>query len=423
MDLSSNKPLAFDLPLNTARPLIMHIDLNSCFAIIEQQANPLYRHRPVAIAAYNSPSGAIIASSYEAKALGIKLGINVRDAKLIYPGVIILTPDPPKYREAHKRFKKILLRFTNNVRPKSIDEFEIDFSGSQVLRNGRKLEDIGLDIKQLIKQEIGDYITVNVGIGTNRFWAKTAAGLHKPDGLDVMDAGNARDIYDTLKLTDLTGINVRYEARLNALGVHTPLQFLDKTSIFLRRQVFKSKIGFDWYCRLRGWEADNVVWGRKSFGHTYALGQKTTDKQVLSRLLMKLCEKTGRRLRSSNYIAGGIYLSVLFENQTYWAKGRKTHSPIYATQDIYLHAQQLLNQIIIPAKVTNLAVSVYNLVPACPWQASLFEGTRLDNRSLADTCDEINDKFGEFVITPAIMMGMDNLILDRVAFGGTNIIN
>lgn len=424
MDLpSSSSSSLLGLPLNPSPPLIMHIDLNSCFAIIEQQANPLYRHKPVAIAAYNSPGGAVIASSYEAKALGIKLGCNVREAKLICPEVIVLIPDPPKYREAHKRFKKVLMQFTNEVRPKSIDEFEIDFNGNQAVRNGRRLEDIGTDIKQLIKNEIGNYVTVNIGIGTNRFWAKTAAGLHKPDGLDIMQADNARDIYSRLKLTDLTGINVRFEARLNAFKIHTPLQFLDTQSDVLKKQVFKSKVGFDWYCRLRGWEADNVVWGRKSFGHTYALGQKTDDRQALSRLLMKLCEKTGRRLRANDYTAEGVYLSMLFEGRTYWAKGRRTRSPVYATQDIFLHAQRLLNQAAISSRVTNLAVSVYDLTPTNPRQASLFEGTRLDNRGLADACDQINDKFGEFVITPALMMGMEDLILDRVAFGSTNIMS
>ena len=409
-----------DLPLNPAPPLIMHIDLNSCFAIIEQQANALYRHKPVAIAAYNSPGGAVIASSYEAKALGIKLGVNVREAKLLCPSVIVLTPDPPKYREAHKRFKKVLLNYTNEVIPKSIDEFIIDFKGSQAVQRGRSLEDIGYEIKCEIKKSLGDYVTVNVGIGTNRFWAKTAAGLHKPDGLDSITYQNALDVYKNLKLVDLTGINVRFEARLNSSGIHNPLQFLEASSDKLKKQVFLSKLGFDWYCRLRGWEVDDVVWGRKSYGHTYALGDKTANREQLSRLLMKLCEKTGRRLRANGYAAGGIHLAMLFQGRTYWAKGHKTKSEIYATQDIFLYAQRLLNQATIPAKVTNLAISVYDLTPTHPAQASLFEGTRLDNRALADACDDINDKFGEFVITPAIMMGMQDLILDRVAFGSTN---
>lgn len=409
-----------DLPLNPALPLIMHIDLNSCFAIIEQQANPLYRNKPVAIAAYDSPRGAVIASSYEAKALGIKLGINVREARLLCPKVIVLTPDPPKYREAHKRFKQVLLNYTNEITPKSIDEFIIDFKGSQALQRGRDIQEVAQEIKLKIKQSLGSYVTVNIGIGTNRFWAKTAAGLNKPDGLDIMTADNAIKIYKTMGLTDLTGINVRFEARLNAVGIHTPLQFLDIDSDMLKKQVFRSKLGFDWYCRLRGWEVDEVVWGRKSFGHTYALGDKTTDRQKLSRLLMKLCEKTGRRLRNHSYSANGVYLSMIFEGRTYWAKGRRTKSQVYSTQDIFLHAQRLLNQSMIPARVTNLAVSVYDLEPTRPCQSSLFEATQLDNRAIANACDDINDKFGEFVITPALMMGMQDLILDRVAFGSIN---
>ncbi|MEI6237678.1 MAG: hypothetical protein WCP03_03715 [Candidatus Saccharibacteria bacterium] len=409
-----------DLPLNPARPLIMHIDLNSCFAIIEQQANPLYRHKPVAIAAYDSPGGIVIASSYEAKALGVKLGVNVREARLLCPSVIVLTPDARKYREAHKLFKQVLLNYTNEIAPKSIDEFIIDFKGSQALQRGRDMQEVAQEIKLKIKESLGSYVTVNIGIGTNRFWAKTAAGLNKPDGLDVMTADSAVDIYKTMKLTDITGINVRFEARLNVAGIYTPMQFLNTGSDTLKKRVFKSKLGFDWYCRLRGWEVDEVVWGRKSFGHTYALGDKTDDREKLSRLLMKLCEKTGRRLRGHGYAAGGVYLSMVFEGRNYWAKGRKTKSEVYSTQDIFLHAQRLLNQAIIPARVTNLAISVYDLIPTKPHQSSLFEGSRLDNRAIADACDDINDKFGEFVITPAIMMGMHDLILDRVAFGSTN---
>ncbi|HEX6483054.1 MAG TPA: hypothetical protein VF043_29775 [Ktedonobacteraceae bacterium] len=218
-----------DLLLNKARPLIMHIDLNSCFATIEQQANPLYRCKPLAVAAYDTPRGMVIASSYEAKAKGIKLGVNVAEARAIDPNVIILMPDPAKYREAHKRFREVLSDYTSSVVAKSIDEFVVDLQGSPAIREGRDLIDVGYEIKHRIKDHLGSYVTVNVGIGTNRFWAKTAAGLNKPDGLNVMSADNALEIYGKLSLTDLTGINYRYEARLNAAGIHTPLQFLEAT--------------------------------------------------------------------------------------------------------------------------------------------------------------------------------------------------
>lgn len=406
-----------DLPINYNRSLIMHIDLNSCFAIIEQQANPLIRHKPVAIAAYDTPHGAVIASSYEAKALGIKLGVNVREARLLCRDVIVMVPDPDKYFDAHNRFKKVLLNYTDTVTPKSVDEFVIDFRGSLAIQRGKSLVEVGHEIKADVKAALGEYVTVNVGVGPNRFLAKLAAGLHKPDGLDVIDGNNLEEIYSKLTLIDLPGINVRYEARLNAGGIFTPLQFLHAPLPLLKKSVFKSINGYYWYLRLRGHEIDGVDFGRKSYGQQYALGEKTIDREKLSRLLMKLCEKTGRRLRANNYIATGIYLWLSFENRTYWAKGKDTKADIYSTQDIYLHAQRLLNQALIPARVTNIGVTVYKLKPTTPEQLGLFDGTRLDTKSLARAADLINDKYGEFTLVPATMANMQDVILKRVAFG------
>ena len=406
-----------DLPINYNRPLIMHIDLNSCFAIIEQQANPLIRHKPVAIAAYDTPRGAVIASSYEAKALGIKLGVNVREARLLCRDVIVMMPDPDKYFDAHKRFKQVLLNYTDTVTPKSVDEFVIDFRGSLAIQRGKRLEDVGYEIKADVKAALGEYVTVNVGIGPNRFLAKLAASLHKPDGLDVIDGNNLEEIYSQLTLVDLPGINVRYEARLNAGGIFTPLHFLHAPLPLLKKRVFKSINGYYWYLRLRGHEIDGVDFGRKSYGQQYALGDKTADREKLSRLLMKLCEKTGRRLRANNHLATGIYLWLSFENRTYWAKGKDTKADIYSTQDIYLHAQRLLNQALIPARVTNIGVTVYKLKSTTPEQLGLFDGTRLDTKSLARAADLVNDKYGEFTMVPATMANMQDVILKRVAFG------
>ena len=395
----------------------MHIDLNSCFAILEQQANPLIRHKPVAIAAYDTPRGAIIASSYEAKYLGIKLGISVREARLLCKDVIIMMPDPDKYFDAHRRFKKVLYSYTDSITPKSVDEFVVDFRGSIAVKRGKSLEAIGYAIKQDIKGSIGEYVTVNVGIGTNRFLAKVAAGLHKPDGLDKITGDNLRDVYSTLELLDLPGINTRYQARLNCAGIYTPLQFLDAPLELLKKRVFKNVVGLYWYMRLRGHEIDGVNFARKSFGQQYALGNKTTDKQELSRLLMKLCEKTGRRLRANNYSGNGVHLWLNFANRSYWAQAKRIKTAVYSTQDIFLAAQRLLNQALIPDKVTNIGVTVYDLTPSEPEQLGLFDDTRLDTRSLAKAADLINDRYGEFTLVPSLMANMQDVILKRVAFG------
>lgn len=406
-----------DLPLNTARPLIMHIDLNSCFAIIEQQANPLYRNKPLVVAAYDSPGGMILASSYEAKALGIKLGYSVRDARQVCPKIIVLTPDPQKYREANKRFKKILFEYTNNVVPKSIDEFVVDLRNSPSVNNGKTMEEIGYEIKDKIKSSIGCYVTVNVGIGTNRFWAKTAANLHKPDGMDVMDASNARDIYKILGLRDLNGINFRYEARLNQNNIFSPTQLFNASADTLKKRVFKSKVGSDWYYRLRGWEIDDVICGRKSFGHSYALPHKTADIKELSKLLCKLSDKTGRRLRSGGYAASGIHLSLGFDNHTSYTKSHNTKYLFFASSDIFNNSLNLLNKAPLMNRVSNLSISVYGLRLSTPEQMDIFSATSLDKKPLAKACDDINDRFGDFAITPAFIMNMRDTIKDRISFG------
>jgi len=406
-----------ETPINYNPPMMMHIDLNSCFAIIEQQANPLIRNKPVAIAAYDTPRGIIIASSYEAKALGIKLGVSVRDARLLCRDVIVMTPDPEKYFDAHRRFKRVLQNYTDSVTPKSVDEFVIDFRGSPAVRRGKSLQEIGFEIKSDIKQAIGEYVTVNVGIGPNRFLAKLAAGLNKPDGLDTINGDNLRETYAKLQLIDLPGINTRYSARLNAANIYTPIQFLDAPMPLLKKRVFKSAVGFYWYLRLRGHEIDQVDFGRKSFGQQYALGDKTSDPEQLSRLLMKLCEKAGRRLRKGGFVAGGIHLWLNFENRTYYAQGKKLHRDIYSTQDIYLAAQRILSNVSIPARVTNIGVTVIDLHPSNPEQLGLFDDSRLDTRSLARAADLINDRYGEFTLVPAIMANMQDVVLKRVAFG------
>jgi DNA polymerase-4 len=409
-----------ELTLNYNQPLIMHVDLNSCFAIIEQQANPLLRYKPVAVAAYNTPKGIILAASYEAKALGIKVGISVSEAKMLCPKIVIMTPDPDKYFDAHRRFKKVLLNYTSQITPKSIDEFIVDFSGSTAIRQGLALTTIGQQIKQDIHHQLGEYVTVNIGIAPNRFLAKLAAGLNKPDGMDSIVASNLRRIYSSLQLTDLPGINSRYSARLNLAGIYTPLQFLDAPMWKLKNEVFRSIVGYYWYLRLRGHEIDSVNFSRKSFGQQYALGQRTTSSSELSRLLMKLCEKAGRRLRSAEYSALGIHYWMNFEDQSYYSKRQQLPQPIYSTQDIFRHAQKLLLEKTITAKVTNIGISVFNLQPNNMLQLGLFDDTRLDKRSLALAADKINDQYGEFTLIPAIMANMQQVILKRVAFGSTS---
>lgn len=404
------------LELNPAPPRIMHIDLNSCFATIEQQANPLIRHKPVVVAAYGTGKGFILSPSVEAKKIGIKMGMNVNDAKKIYPKVIVITPDPPKYRDVHIKFRNIFSSYSPKVVPKSIDEAIIDFMPVENLYGDLMV--VAREIKYRMKKEIGEWIKCSIGIGPNRFLAKTGASYRKPEGLTLINHKNVQTIYNNLQLIDLHGIGIHNEARLNINGIFTPLQFLHTSSEILQKKVFRSVEGHYWFLRLRGWETDDREFGRKSFGQQYALGKATANPRELSQLIMKLCEKMGRRLRHAGFCAQGIHVACVYKDHTFWHKGQKFNSNLYTTKELYNKAQLIFNLQPERKVVGQLAISCFDLRPNDnASQISLFD-TEVDKlKKVSTALDQINDKYGEYTIISALMMGMEDTILDRIAFG------
>ncbi|MCX6704187.1 MAG: DNA polymerase, partial [Candidatus Woesebacteria bacterium] len=123
------------MEFNSSPSYIMHIDLNSCFATIEQQANPFLRGKLIAVAAFTSLGGCILAASIEAKKLGIKTGMRVRDGRAIYPKLIVLPSDPWKYRNVHLKLRKLIADYTNDFSPKSIDEFVLNLKDYSALED------------------------------------------------------------------------------------------------------------------------------------------------------------------------------------------------------------------------------------------------------------------------------------------------
>ena len=113
------------------------------------------------------------------------------------------------------------------------------------------------------------------------------------------------------------------------------MEFYQASLEKLKKQVFQSILGYYWYLRLRRHEIDAIDFKRKSFGNTYALGRQTNDPRELAKLLMKLCEKTGRRLRKAKYSAQGVHVSCVYTDLSWWHIGRKFDVPVYTTRDIY----------------------------------------------------------------------------------------
>jgi len=395
----------------------MHLDLNSCFASVEQQANPLLRGKPVAVAAYTTPSGCILAPSVEAKKCGVKTGMRVGEGKRLCPDLVVLSSDPDKYRQVHLSFRRLLGEYCDQVVPKSIDEFVMDledYGGSD------KMIITARDIKRRIKEEIGEWLTISVGIGPSRFLAKMAAGLHKPDGLDVIDKSNYQEIYESLKLTDLCGISQRNAARLNGVGIYSVSQFA-AASIQRLRSAFGSVAGHYWHLRLWGFEVDEGALLRKSFGNSYALPRPLAKKEELAPILSKLVEKASYRMRRSGYVAAGVHLAIVYRDGSNWHKGI-TVPEIFAGSDVYRRVWQLLGICPYRKPVRNLAVSCFNLKERTSTQLALFDDI-LKKGKVVRAIDKINDRFGEFVITPALMLGTADKVPDRISFGGLDKIN
>lgn len=403
---------------NPARPLIMHIDLNSCFATVEQQARPMLRGKPVAIVNRRTEHTMIVTASYEAKALGVTLGMSVKEAKRLAPGLVALESDPAKYRYVYHRLMAIMQDYSAHVRMKSIDEGVIDFTEATELTRGRDLVDIGHEIKQRLRDEVGCAMRCNVGISTNRFLAKTAAGLHKPDGLDVIDASNLRQVLSTLKLTDLTGIAHKNEHRLNAVGIYTPLEFLDTPAATLHSMVFKSIDGEHWHQRLHGWEVDKRDFPLKSAGRQYVLeGYRLPYFTVLKRL-HHLCEDVGAKVRSQGLVARGVVVYARTYDHGSWHAKYMASIPFFSNQAIYNHARRLFEGA--PEGIRMISVTCYELSDAkSDAQLSLFGDELARERGVTSAVDEINGRYGMRVIHSADTLGTDNFVKQKIPFGST----
>lgn len=417
------------LGFNPRESNIMHIDLNSCFATIEQQANPLLRDKPIAVAPYTGPSGCIIAPSIEAKRLGIKTGMKVKEGKMLYPRLIILPPDPDKYRSVHLSLRRLISNYTVDFAPKSIDEFTLNLQDYLSLRlmDNMTVSDlmhrVGREIKERIKKEIGEVLTVSIGIGPSRFLAKLASNLHKPNGLDEINKNNFWDIYKKVELRDLNGINYRNELRLNTAGIFTVSDFFN-APIWKLKSAFSSILGYYWYLRLRGWEIDDVEFGRKSYGNSYVLPEPLLNYKDLSPILTKLVEKMSMRMRNGGYKTKGISLALVFANGLSWHKRRILREELFDTQGIYKEAFRTLamfNSLSLRKNggVKTLAVSCFNLTRNRSTQLNFFED-KLKRQRLTLATDVINKRWGAFSIIPARMLPAEDAAPDRIAFGSVS---
>ena len=393
--------------------IILHIDMNSYFASVEQQANPFLRGKSVGVCAYLSDNGTIIASSREAKEKGIKTGCKVGQAKALDPNVILLENEPAKYRSTTEKIFKILGDYTDTLEPYSIDEAFLDLTGW--VENLEEARVLALKIQSRIKKEVGEWMHSSVGISTTKFLAKFAGDIAPKKSILVIDKNNMNSILKKRKLTDAWGINVKTEEKLKLLGIKNLLELKNYKPDSIKR--FMGMNGYYLWANLNGIEVSSINQGSrqvKSIGHSYSLKEGHSDKEYLLKVIYKLCEKTGRRLRLMNMEAGSLSLGITYFYGQSMRRSFKTKESLFRTEDIFLNVESVFLEQNINLPIKNLAISVSRLSPNSN-QMSFFENN-IDKKNLSLALDKINNKYGEYTVVPGQMFGMSGVAQDRIGF-------
>lgn len=404
----TNKIFAQELP-DEHLPKIMLVDMNSFFASVEQQANPKLRGKPLGVAASIHETSCLIATSKEAKALGLKNGVPIYKAKKVCPTIKVVESEPEKYREVNRRMNRIFADYSDRVQAYSIDESFIDLSES---KTNPLL--VGQQIKQRIREEVGEWLTCSVGIASNKFMAKLAADLKKPDGLSVVWRSNLPEIYRHLKFSDLWGVARGWSRRLSSLGILGPYEFLSYPVSNLLATF--GKPGFYIWQRINGLEQDEVHSDEddpKSFGHSWVLNFRTKDKSRLAPVIMRLAEKASRRMRRGGFKSRGIYLSVTDVAGNYFHVSKKLSRTINTGQQLYYEALNLWANWNFRYEIMHIAVGFGYLLHDCQ-QLDLFGDKTPD---LVKTLDRINDRYGEFTIRSGLLAQTSDFAPDAIAFG------
>jgi DNA polymerase-4 len=285
----------------------LYVDLNSFFASAEQQLRPELRGRPIGVLAVMADTTCCIAASVDAKRFGIKTGTPVWQARKLYKDIVFVQARPSTYVELHHRIVAAVESCTPVSAVLSIDEMACDLMGSD--REEANAVRLGRQIKQAIYDQVGEVLHSSVGIAPNRFLAKTASNMQKPDGLVVIRQDELPQRLHGLRLGALTGIGRAMEQRLNQLGIETVEQLCAASKETLRH-AWNGVEGERFYAKLRGEVVASLPTQRSSVGHSHVLAPEMRDPDSAFAVLYRLLHKAAMRLRHYGYCAGGLGLHL-----------------------------------------------------------------------------------------------------------------
>lgn len=301
--------------------------MNAFFASVEQQRQPHLRGKPVAVVPTLTERTCCIAVSYEARPFDVRTGDNVGEAVRRCPGLQLVEGKHEHYVAAHHKILEAVERVLPIERICSIDEVACRLAPAD--RTPRRAERVAAEVKRVVAEHAGEYLRCSVGIAPNRWLAKIASNLQKPDGLSILTRQHLPYRLHRLALDDLTGIGKRMRQRLAHRGVTSTRQLCSLSKPAMR-EVWGSVIGEHWWHWLRGDEVQETPTTRQTVGHSHVLPPKLRTREGSHAVAVRLLHKAAARLRKEGYAARRLELAVRFVGQ---APSWKSRTSIGRTGD------------------------------------------------------------------------------------------
>jgi DNA polymerase-4 len=410
----------------------LFLDLNSYFASVEQELRPELRNRPIAVVPVMADTTCAIAASYEAKAFGVRTGTQVGEAKRLCPGIALVEARHELYVAYHHRIIEAVESCVPVSAVLSIDEMAASLIGRE--QPLMAALDLARRVKASIKECVGSTLRCSVGLASNRYLAKIASDMEKPDGLVALTPDILEAALSGLAPRDLPGVGERMERRLNECGIRTMPQLLALT----REQMNETWGGIGgeklWHW-LRGEDFnDPELEHQKSISQSHVLPPELRTQEGCYAVAHKLLHKAAMRLRTARLWTTNVSLSIKFAVPK--ADARKMHNS-GIPQDGWSHGITVIecqdNQTLVEALVKlwkmrpqgaqhqkpfYVGVWLGNLVPDHLHTLSLFSGLESESRRtrLSSTMDALNQKYGLDTLMPASMLLAKAAAPTRIAF-------
>jgi len=367
---------------------IIHVDLDAFFASVEQLDNPELKGRPVIVGGSIKERGVVSTASYEARAFGVQSAQPIARARKLCPQGIFLRVRMDRYREISRRVLNILSSCTPKVEPASIDEAFLDITGCEKLFG--KAEDTAREIKARIKKEVG--LTCSLGVAPNKFLAKVASGMQKPDGLVIVKDNDKESFLANLPVGKIWGVGKVTQRELQQMGIYTIRQ-LGELSFSELQKTF-GRIGARLYNLSHGIDRTPVLTERKikSMSSETTFPHDISERKVLEKTLYELSVKVSKTLRNKGLGAKSIQLKVRFSDFTTFTRSHTYREATNLTEFIWQRAKELLDKKVdlSARKVRLIGLAVFNL--GAQRQMELFVPEKMQRLEVA--LEKIEKKYG-----------------------------